>query len=487
MARPDPRERADSRTVATLRRSPFLGWWAVMNNLRMTTKQARALATQGIPGACAGTLKHTITGLAWRVLTEDGQENEETAYYTLLLDHARDATGAVIGFDHFLELGAGDLLCANEGWTYEIVRVDKGPYAGVPVNLYCVDAATLRPGPSAEQPVRQVVDGREDVTITLNADEVGRAKWESYNEGGMEFYNLHPIYKAYVALAMLTAEDNYTYELMTQVIPQGLLNLGEGFSAEQAREWKAAWDAAKTGNGKLDDIGLLYGTTGAAFIQFGAPPREMPFQHASYWYLTLVTACFEMSPFDLGYMTQINTKAGSEMTVELSRNKGLRHLLTRLKRSIEHNVLPEGLVLAFPDLDPSDEIAESDVRLKNTMALSRALQGGFLSVEEAREEAVRLGAYEIDPNAPAPGPVEATQSEEPPKEGAKVGKSATVAASVRLIPNGADDPIPPPPSEADLDDGDAEQAEKVWDAVMKDWRGILSAEPRNRESYDDAE
>lgn len=423
----------DARSIrpATLNRGGFRGWWDVLNEFTLTTAQSRALARQGVPAACAGTLKHVITGLEWRVVDEAGQQGEETDYYELLLDNARGLTGEVIGFTEFMEKGASDILTAREGWSYEIVRIPEGQYAGVPTQLVYMDAAELRPTGDPEQPVALELELYDD-PILFGADEVGRARWEAYNKRGMEFYNVHPVLKAYVALAMLTSEDNYTYELLTQVVPQGLLNLGTAFTREKAAEWKQAWDAAKGAGGKLDDIGLLYGTEGAEFIRFGTPPKDMPFQHASYWYLTLVTANFEMSPFDLSYMTQINTKAGSEATVELSRNKGLKHLLRRIKDSIEQNVLPEGLFLDFPDLDPRDEQIEADVRLKNTQGLNAAVAGGWITRAEAREEAVRLEAYEVDPGAALPEPASPVDEEPTGEESEGEEGGGGVATALRL-------------------------------------------------------
>lgn len=423
MARPNPENLAadaKSLTPATLSRYSFPGWWRVLSSFVLSTEQARNIGSQGIPGACVGTLKHQIAGLKWRLRTADGEENADTDYYTLLLENARDGEGNVIGCEAFLEKGMDDILKANEGWNYEIVRVPKGPFAGVPVNLIYVDAATLEPTGDPAAPVRQMLDGVNEVARFLPT-EIGRGSWEPYNARGREWFNLHPLLKNYVALAMLAAEDDYTYELLTNVVPQGLLNLGTGFNREQALKWKAGWEEAKAG-GKLNDIALLYGTADAGFIPFTVRPSDMPFQHASYWYLTIVTANFEMSPFDLGFMTQINTRAAAGETVELSQNKGLRHLLNRIKRSIERNVLPRGVVLEFPDLNPSDEQAEATIRAANTEAITRAVGGSWMTADEGRKEANRLKAYELDTDtpyqapAPPPAPEPAPPAEEPQTE-----------------------------------------------------------------------
>jgi hypothetical protein len=198
----------------------------------------------------------------------------------------------------------------------------------------------------------------------------------------------------------LAAGDDYNYALLTEVIPQGLLNLGPGFDKEKAMEWRDAWQAARQ-SGKLEDIGLLWGTDKAEFIRLTQPLTEQPFQHMSYWYLTIVTATYEMSPLDIGFMTQLNTKAAAEQQAELSKNKGLGHLLGVLSYGVGRWILPSktkgkpGLKLQWPDLDASDELIQARVRLTNTQAISIATgKKAWMSKEAAQEESVRLEAFE---------------------------------------------------------------------------------------------
>ena len=103
-----------------------------------------------------------------------------------------------------------------------------------------------------------------------------------------------------------------------------------------------------------------------------------------------------MSPLDLGFMTQLNTKAGAEVSVELTQNKGLRRLMTVISKGVEFWILPEGLSLVWPDIDPSDEVLESAARKTNVEATTAAVAGGLMERPEARAELRRLGAFELD-------------------------------------------------------------------------------------------
>ena len=393
--KPDPTRRAPSKQplAATLPRKRFIGWWPLLQQYGMLlTRHSRLIGNLGIPGACQATLRHQMAGLDWRIVTRDGQENEETRYYTLLLENARDAMGNVVGGSGLFDLLAQDILTAHEGGNVEVVRLRGGKHDGVPIGLYAMDAATLK-WRGGDEPIVQISEAGREVARFAH-DEVMHVCWTRYAEAGHTWYNRHPIQVAWVAINALAAADDYNYSILTEVIPQGILNLGPGFDRKKAMEWREAWRAAKQG-GKLDDIGLLWGTEKAEFIRFQEPLREQPYQHMAYWYLTVVTAAFEMSPLDLGFMTQLNTKAGAEVSLELSRAKGLRHLLRVIKQAVEYWILPEGLMLEWPDLDPTDEEIEARTRKINAEAITSAVMGMWMSPDEARKEAQRLGVFDF--------------------------------------------------------------------------------------------
>lgn len=408
MALPDPTQTAPSKQpqiVATFtNRNSFGGWWSYLPQFELlSTEHSRTVGNQGIPGACGNTLRHQMAGLSYQILTDEELETPETEYYTLLLENARDALGNVIGGSGLFDLMAQDVLTAHQGGNVEVVRVRDGRYRGVPVGLYALDGAALR-YLGGEQPIAQV-NKVGQVLARFYADEVLHTGWNRYAQAELTWYNRHPVQQAWVAINALAAADDYNYSLLTEVIPQGLLNLGPGFDRGKALEWKQAWDAAKV-SGKLEDIGLLWGTDKAEFIRFQEQIKEQPFQTMAYWYLTVVTANFEMSPLDIGFMTQINTKAAAETSAELSKNKGLQHLLRSIKTAVEHWILPTHLQLVWQDIDPTDEMADATKRKTNTEALTLAIRDGLLSAEQAQAEAKRLDVFEIEAEEAQPTSVE---------------------------------------------------------------------------------
>ena len=61
----------------------------------------------------------------------------------------------------------------------------------------------------------------------------------------------------------------------------------------------------------------------------------------------------------------------------------------------------------------------------------------------------------------------------PPADQGKQYKAA------RIIPEGANEPLPPVPSTVDITDADIERAIAKWDRILPDYRGLLDAESKD--------
>lgn len=48
--------------------------------------------------------------------------------------------------------------------------------------------------------------------------------------------------------------------------------------------------------------------------------------------------------------------------------------------------------------------------------------------------------------------------------------------AVRIIPNGASEPLPPIPNEVEISEHDLERAAALWDELMPEYAGLLMAQ-----------
>ena len=53
---------------------------------------------------------------------------------------------------------------------------------------------------------------------------------------------------------------------------------------------------------------------------------------------------------------------------------------------------------------------------------------------------------------------------------------------IRIIPDGADQPLPPVPGIVEVDEGDLDVMSAAWDETMPDYAGLLDAEVINRQN-----
>lgn len=378
------------------------GWANVYGKYgRLTTMQMRRLANWGIPGAAKNSLLHMAIGHPWAILNDRGKIDDNTKYYT---DLVRGANGGMGGAEVFLAAWGDDLLCSREGGLFEVHREDDG----VPNGVWNIDASTVLYNGSPDGfPYLQRVVG-ETGEVHFRADEIAHALWHPFTEIYLPMHNRTPIQLAYLAITVLANADDWNLRSLTEAIPQGILNLGIGFDQEKAEAWKASWDAAMLG-GKLQDIGLLWGTEKIDFHAFSVPPKEMGFQDSNLWYSSVVAACFEMSILDLSILTKGSSRGNSAEQTMLTRRQGLRHILKVLARCMEYYILPDGYRWQWEGLDPRDDKADAEVKRTNAQTLMALIQslGITAGIKEARrwnivsEELAITDIAEVSPILPA--------------------------------------------------------------------------------------
>jgi hypothetical protein len=62
-------------------------------------------------------------------------------------------------------------------------------------------------------------------------------------------------------------------------------------------------------------------------------------------------------------------------------------------------------------------------------------------------------------------------------------RARKAALAMRVIPDGADKPLLPPEPTVEIDPED-DGAERLWDRLMPEYKGLLDADVVNRQRYD---
>lgn len=345
----------------------------------LPTTLLRRLIALGVPAICATTLYEQLTGLTFTIRNEDNEEDDNTRYYTSLLHYANDLQGGVATFFGKLIL---DVLSCQTGGFYEIVRND----AGVPIALYNMDGVTVAPSDDPAKPYVQY--DLSPYAEYYEPEAIDQLVWRPFTEWELAGYNLTPPQIAYSYIAVLASTDKYTAEGLNEVIPMGLLNLGQGFNQAKATSWQTAWNSQMMMKNHAN-LGIVWGTDKIEFIPFRTPPKDMAFLETNNWYASLVASAFSMSAFDIGVgMSRVSTGAAAEAQTTATRTRGLKPLIQSITDSLSRKVLPEGYIFSFEDFDKRDNRESAAISQMASQAIATLVQtlGPEGGIAEAQEQ-----------------------------------------------------------------------------------------------------
>ena len=149
-----------------------------------------------------------------------------------------------------------------------------------------------------------------------------------------------PIGYSPLATLQLTIEaemqaHEYNRRQVAGAAPDGVLNLGEGMTEQQARQFASYFEAEVAGRGA---IGFLAGVKNPGWIPFRANNREMQFLEWQIYLVRKICVVLGLTPQDLGVTYEVN-KSTSETQIQISEDRGLRPLMTLIQEYITEEVI----------------------------------------------------------------------------------------------------------------------------------------------------
>lgn len=187
--------------------------------------------------------------------------------------------------------------------------------------------------------------------------------------------------------AELSAHE-YNRRQVSGAAPDGVMNLGEGFTREQVREFRSFFESEIAGRGA---IGFIGGTKSPGWIPFRAGNREMQFLEWQIYLVRKIAVVFGLTPQDLGVTFDIN-RSTAETQIQISEDRGLRPLMSLVQDYITREIVWDesfggpgnNLAFRFTALNLKESTAKSSI---NEKALAK-LPWRFINesrVEEGRE------------------------------------------------------------------------------------------------------
>jgi len=295
-------------------------------------------------------------------------------------------------FPTFIEPIVRDLVILDAGCVEK-----ERTLLGDLINLWPVDAATIRvsttwDGSNPKEPrYFWYPDGYKSKASFRNEDFIymiqHRQSFQPIGIPALETLRL-------TIQAELDAHE-YNRRQVAGAAPDGVLDLGENFTREQVSAFRAFFESEVAGRGA---IGFIGGTKGSKWMPFRpGGNREMQFLEWQVYLVRKIAAVFGLTPQDLGVTFDIN-KSTSETQIQISEDRGLRPLMSKLQDYITEEIVwdkafggpANNLAFRFTSLNIKESTAKSKI-------LTDALAGvPWRRINEARLEEGREPIPELE-------------------------------------------------------------------------------------------
>lgn len=343
----------------------------------------RFSVTHEISRICINARKRQLSQLDWDIVpirsTGKQKQDSYSEQADLVKQFFKHLGGYRSRFRQMQDVLVEDLLVLDQICLYK-----EKDAAGRLLWLKPVDAATIKVvvneyGDTPEPPdiaYRQYIRGK--LTAEFTADQL---IFDLMNPRTTTPYGLAPLESLIlvVSAALRSTLFNLDY-LSFENLPEGLLEMPEGWGNTMISEFQGAWDALLSGNGQENSklrvvpAGTKYAAT--------KKPDEMAFKEFNDWLMQITCAMFDVQPHEIGFTDNTNRATAREQTDVMTRKALLP--LTQMLKEIWDDIIQ--IDLGFPQLEfvylgVEDRDSLADAQTDQTLVFS-----GLVSVDEKRVE-----------------------------------------------------------------------------------------------------
>ena len=388
--------------------------WSRPPSLPAYTWRAWVL-NQPIATVCREVLIAMLTGLDWNITARNSDAKKDLEptidYYTKLFNHG----GYYLGTDWtgLLEWVCGDLLDIPFGGAVEIGRRNDDE-KGRAYWLRPLDGGTLYPTLNDDFPVVQYYQGY--TAVAFPAHSISRMFMSPRQEIFREGWGMAPPEKIYFALDLLNRGDKYYANLLLDIPPAGILDLGD-MEKSSAQAWVEEFRTFIAGTTDAFRIPVLYEHNNEVkMLPFGKVPNDIMYDQITLKYAALVCSAYGLQLNDIGLQTTARsgeTLAGAIRGTTQTMRTGMARLKMKVKFFFEH-ILPENLQFDWVDYNADLNVAMGRARLASATAFNLMVQAGALSPTEFRAQMMFDGMVNVSiPNDPPKDAVPQQQTGKP--------------------------------------------------------------------------
>jgi phage portal protein BeeE len=131
------------------------------------------------------------------------------------------------------------------------------------------------------------------------------------------------------------AAHEYNRRQVENAAPDGIINLGEGFTEPQVNRFREFFESEVAGRGPLGFIG---GSKSPSFIKFRDSNRDQQFLEWQVYLVRKIAVVFGLTPQDLGITFDIN-RSTAETQIQISEDRGLRPLMSLIQEFLTEEIV----------------------------------------------------------------------------------------------------------------------------------------------------
>lgn len=176
---------------------------------------------------------------------------------------------------------------------------------------------------------------------------------------------LPPLETLRAAVEAELAAHEYNRRQVENAAPDGIINLGEGFTEQQVNRFREFFESEVAGRGPLGFIG---GSKSPSFIKFRDSNRDQQFLEWQIYLVRKIAVVYGVTPQDLGVTFDIN-RSTAETQIQISEDRGLRPLMSLIQEYLTEEVVwdqsfggPENnLAFRFTALNLKESTAKANI------------------------------------------------------------------------------------------------------------------------------
>ena len=307
------------------------------------------------------------------------------------------------GWDIFLSKVLEDMLVCDKGGFIELGTLGRhGPV----VELFHLDACCCRLTGNAETPVLYVpeVGSRRREVIPLDRYHVVHLPLMPSPDERRKNLGFSPVSRALFAAQILRAINQYQFEKLSNLPPEGLLLLGN----ISRRKWKEALAEAEAErmNKRLKSYRALLVLSGqdptkpptAEIVSFSSLPEHFNLKTTVEIYVKTLALALGVDVAEIWQIEHVGaTKASVTIQHQKARGKGIGLIISMLERAINYHALPSGVVFRFDLPDDEQDRMRAEIKGQKILNVRRLFETNrpdgesIISRQEARALLVEEG------------------------------------------------------------------------------------------------